>query len=217
VAAVVPDPKAIRAFKSAAAFEAWLAKEHARSKEVFIRVFKKDSGVPTVTYAQAVEIALCWGWIDGIRKSYDERSFLQRFTPRGPRSQWSAINRDAVARLHAEGRMTPHGQRHVDAAKADGRLQAAYASPKNLKIPPELLRAIEAEPAALVTFGKLDKQNLNALAYRIITLKTAAGREKRIKAFVQMLERGEALHPIRGSAAAKAKAEVPKKAKRKRS
>jgi uncharacterized protein YdeI (YjbR/CyaY-like superfamily) len=214
---MVPDPKAIRAFKSAAAFEAWLAKEHARSKEVFIRVFKKDSGVPTVTCAQAIEIALCWGWIDGIRKSYDERSFLQRFTPRGPRSKWSAINRDLVARLQEEGRMTPHGQRHVDAAKADGRMQAAYASPKNMQIPAELLRAIEAKPAALATSRKLDKQNLNSLAYRTVTLKTAAGREKRIQSFVKMLERGETPHPIRGASATKGKATPPDEPKRKRS
>jgi uncharacterized protein YdeI (YjbR/CyaY-like superfamily) len=217
MAAVVPDPKAIRAFKSAAAFEAWLAKEHARAKEVFIRMFKKDSGVPSVTWAQAVEVALCWGWIDGIRKSYDEQSFLQRFTPRGPRSKWSAINRELVARLREQGRMTPHGQRHIDAAEADGRMQAAYASAKNIQMPADLLRAIEAEPAALATFRKLDKQNLYALAYRTVTLKTAAGREKRIQSFVLMLKRGQAPHPIRNVAAEKTKSTRPKKATPKRS
>ena len=127
MAPVVPDPKKIRSFKDGAAFETWIAKHHARERELWLKIHKKDSGVPTVTYAQALDVALCWGWIDGIRKAFDEVSFLKRYTPRKARSVWSQINRDHVARLTAGGRMTPHGQRQVDAAKGDGRWEAAYA------------------------------------------------------------------------------------------
>src|SRR6266853_3938126 len=114
MAPVVPDPKKIRAFKSEAPFEHWLRANHARETEIWLRIYKKGAGTPTVTAAQALDVALCWGWIDGIRKGFDERSFLQRYSPRGPRSTWSQINRVHVARLLAAGRMTPHGQRQVD-------------------------------------------------------------------------------------------------------
>src|SRR5687767_345681 len=127
MATIVPDKKKIRSFRSEAAFEKWLAKNHARETELWLRLYKKGSGVPTLTPAQAIDVALCWGWIDGIRKGLDELSFLQRFTPRRAKSVWSQINRDNVARLTAAGRMTPHGQRQVDVAKADGRWDAAYA------------------------------------------------------------------------------------------
>lgn len=149
MAPVIPDPKKIRSFPTEAAFEQWLAANHARETEVWLKIHKKGSGLPTVTHAQAIDVALCWGWIDGLRKSFDETSFLQRFTPRRPKSIWSQVNRDNVARLTTAGRMTPHGQRHVDAAKADGRWDAAYApirsaTPKS--IPADLRAAIEANP-----------------------------------------------------------------------
>ena len=124
---VVPDKNTIKSFRTQAAFATWLRANHARETELWLKVHKKDSGLPSVTCAQALDVVLCWGWIDGIRKAFDERSFLQRYSPRGARSAWSQINRDHVARLTAAGRMTPHGQRQVDAAKADGRWDAAYA------------------------------------------------------------------------------------------
>ena len=127
MAPIIPDPRKIKSFRTEAAFEAWMKTHHDRETELWLRIYKKGSGVPTVTSAQALDVALCWGWIDGIRKSLDEQSFLQRYTPRRARSIWSQINRDHVARLTAAGRMTPHGQRQVDAAKADGRWDAAYA------------------------------------------------------------------------------------------
>ena len=127
MAPVIPDPGKIKSFRTEAAFEAWMKANHARETELWLKIHKKGSGLPTVTNAQALEVALCWGWIDGIRKSFDTRSFLQRYSPRRARSIWSQINRDHVARLTAAGRMTPHGQRQVDAAKADGRWAAAYA------------------------------------------------------------------------------------------
>jgi uncharacterized protein YdeI (YjbR/CyaY-like superfamily) len=189
------DPKSVRAFESSPAFEAWLAKHHDREREIFLRIYKKGSGTPTVTNEEAIDAALCWGWIDAIRKAYDESSFLQRFTPRGAKSRWSEINRDRVERLTRAGRMTPHGQRHVDAAKADGRWEAAYAPPSRVEIPPDLMRAIEAEPRALATFRTLNRQNIFALAYRTHHLKTPEGRARRIRAFVDQLKRGEAPHP----------------------
>jgi uncharacterized protein YdeI (YjbR/CyaY-like superfamily) len=118
---VIPNPKNIRSFPSAVEFERWLSKHHDRENQLWIRVYKKDSDRPTVTIAEALDVVLCWGWIDGLRKTYDESSFLQRYSPRKPKSVWSRINRENVARLTTAGRMTPHGQKHIDAARADGR------------------------------------------------------------------------------------------------
>jgi uncharacterized protein YdeI (YjbR/CyaY-like superfamily) len=153
-----------------------------------------------VTTAQALDVALCWGWIDGIRKSFDDKSFLQRYTPRRARSMWSQINRDHIARLTAAGRMTPHGQRQVDAARADGRWEAAYApirSASAATIPEDLRAAIEANPRARKTFSTLGKVNLFALAFRTNHMKTPAGRAKKIAALVAMLARGETIVPER--------------------
>jgi len=148
-----------------------------------------------VTYAQALDVALCWGWIDGIRKSLDERSFLQRFSPRTPKSIWSQVNRDHVARLIAAGRMTSHGQRQVDAAKADGRWEAAYAPMRSVTVPDDLRAAIEANPRARKTFATLGRQNLFSLAFRTNNMKTPAGRAKKIADLVAMLARGETIVP----------------------
>jgi uncharacterized protein YdeI (YjbR/CyaY-like superfamily) len=118
---IIPDPRRIKSFRTGAAFENWLRKNHARETELWLRIYKKASGVRTITIAEALDVVLCWGWIDGLRKAYDERSFLQRYTPRRPKSRFSHINCRHVERLTAAGRMTPNGQRQVDAAKADGR------------------------------------------------------------------------------------------------
>jgi uncharacterized protein YdeI (YjbR/CyaY-like superfamily) len=197
VARIVPDPKKIKRFRTEAAFATWLAANHDRHTELWLKIHKKGSGLPTVTYAQALDVALCWGWIDGIRMAFDERSFLQRFTPRKAKSIWSQINRDNIARLTAAGRMTPRGQRHVDAAKADGRWDAAYAPIRHSTIPDDLRTAIEATPKALKTFRTLGRQNLFALAFRTNNMKTAAGRAKKIAALVTMLARGETIVPER--------------------
>ena len=173
---------------------------HARETEVWLRLYKKGSGIPTVTNAEALDVALCWGWIDGIRKAFDERSFLQRYTPRRARSIWSQINREHVARLTAAGRMTPHGQRQVDAAKADGRWDAAYAPIRSATtdtIPDDLRASIEASPRARRTFRTLGRQNLFALAFRTNNMKTPAGRARKVAALVKMLERGETIVPER--------------------
>jgi uncharacterized protein YdeI (YjbR/CyaY-like superfamily) len=200
MAPLVPDKTKIKSFRTAAEFERWLSRHHDRETEVWLRIFKKDSGMATVTAAQALDVALCWGWIDAIRKSFDERSFLQRYTPRRPKSAWSQINRDHVARLVAAGRMTPQGQRHVDAAKTDGRWAAAYAplrATTAATIPEDLRTAIEASPQARRTFRLLGRTNLFALGYRTARMRTAAGRARKVRELVAMLERGETIVPER--------------------
>jgi uncharacterized protein YdeI (YjbR/CyaY-like superfamily) len=205
MAPVVPDPRRIKTFESEAAFERWLAAHHLAWPEVWIKMHKKASGLPTVTPAQALDVVLCWGWIDGLRKGLDERSFLQRYSPRGPKSVWSQINRENVARLIAAGRMTPHGQRQIDAAKADGRWDAAYAPIARTTaetLPADLRTAIEANPRASKTFRTLNRQNLFALAFRTNAMKTPAGRAKKIAALVAMLGRGDTILPNNPATAA---------------
>jgi uncharacterized protein YdeI (YjbR/CyaY-like superfamily) len=206
---MTPNPDNIRAFATAKAFETWLKAHHDQETELYLRLYKKDSGIKTISYAEALDVALCWGWIDGLKKSYDAQSFLQRFTPRKAKSIWSQINRDHVARLVAAGRMTPHGLRHVNSAKQDGRWAAAYAGAKRATIPEDLRQAIAAEPKAEKTFAKLDRANLYALSFRLGALKTESGRTQKIESFVAMLKRGETIHPM------KTPADVPKTARKK--
>ncbi len=188
----------VLSFPDAASFEGWIRAHHDDTPEVWLRLYKKGSGVPSITLADALDVALCWGWIDGIRKSYDAQSYLQRYTPRRARSLWSQINREHITRLTAEGRMTPHGQRQVDAAKADGRWDRAYPPQRDAtpdSIPADLRGAIEASPSAVRTFRTLSKQNLFALAFRTNNMKTAAGRARKIAELVAMLARGETIVP----------------------
>ena len=195
---LIPNAKNTRGFRSMQAFETWLARNHDRQDELWLRIYKKDSGIPTVTYAEALDVALCWGWIDGIRRAFDARSFVQRFSPRRAKSIWSQNNRAHVARLTAAGRMTPHGQRHVDAAKADGRWDKAYAPARSLTaadLPADLRRAIAANPRAQERFRTLGRRDLFALAFRTTSLKTPAVRARKIAALVDLLARGTPLQP----------------------
>ena len=197
---IVPNAKHIRSFPAGAAFAAWMKANHGRADEIWLKVHKKDSGLPSITCAEALEVALCYGWIDGIRKSFDARSFLQRYTPRRAKSLWSQINRDHVARLTKAGRMTPHGQRQVDNAKADGRWDAAYApirSASKATLPGDLRAAIEANPRASKTFATLSRMNLFALTFRTNNMKTPEGRARKIATLVAMLARGETIVPER--------------------
>ncbi len=197
---VIPNPQKIKSFCNAAAFEAWLSKNHAGETELWLKMHKKASGLPSVNYKEALDVALCWGWIDGLKKSCDERSFLQRFTPRKSKSMWSQVNRDHIARLTKAGRMTEHGQRHVDAAQADGRWAAAYAPIRlatEAGVPKDLRAAIAANPRARKTFRTLGKMNLFALTFRTNNMKTPAGRAKKIAELVAMLARGETVVPER--------------------
>ena len=198
MAPVIPDPKRIRSFESEAAFRAWLAAHHESEPELWLRIHKKASGLPSVTAAQALDVVLCFGWIDGIRKGLDERSFLQRYTPRRAKSIWSQVNREHVARLTAAGLMTPHGQRQIDAAKADGRWDAAYAPIRGATaagLPADLRAAIDRSARAKKMVQTLSKQNLFALAFRTGNMKTPAGRAKKIADLVAMLARGETISP----------------------
>lgn len=194
---VTVDPDKVHEFADAEGFHRWLAENHDRETEVWIQIHKIASGLPTITHVEAIDAALCWGWIDAIRKGFDDRSFLQRYTRRGPKSVWSEINVANVRRLVAEGRMTEHGLRHVEAAKADGRWDRAYRS--GMDLPDDLRAAIEAEPAAKAMLATLTEQNRFALAFRTHSMKTEAGRRKRIAAFVDMLKRGETIHPQKRS------------------
>ena len=187
-------PTRVRTFATAAALERWLAANHDRATELWLKIHKKGSGLRSVTPAEALDVVLCWGWIDGIRKGFDERSFLQRYTPRGKRSRWSQINRDHVARLVAARRMKPPGQRAVDAAKADGRWDAAYAPMSATTVetvPADLRAAIAANRRAQKTFEQLDKLELFALTFRTNAMKTPEGRARKIAGFVAKLARGE--------------------------
>lgn len=194
MAPVTVNPEKIHAFASADAFEAWLRDHHDSETEIWIKIHKLASGLPSIQPKEAIDVALCWGWIDAIRKGHDQTSYLQRFTPRGARSIWSQINVDNVARLVAQGRMTPHGLAHVEAAKADGRWQRAYRISGN-ELPDDLKSAIAAEPKAQAMLEKLSAQNRFALSFRVLNMKTEAGRRKKIADIVAMLKEGRAFHP----------------------
>jgi uncharacterized protein YdeI (YjbR/CyaY-like superfamily) len=195
MAPVYVDPDKVLEFKDEQAFYSWLSQHHDSWEEVWIKIHKVNSGLPSITAKQAIDVVLCWGWIDAVRKGLDDQSFLQRYTRRGRKSIWSKINVDNVARLTKSGRMTEHGLKHVEAAKADGRWDRAYGAGKDLKIPDDLQAAIDAEPAAREMLGRLSEQNRFAIAFRTHNMKTEAGRKKKIESFVDMLKRGETIYP----------------------
>jgi uncharacterized protein YdeI (YjbR/CyaY-like superfamily) len=192
---VVVDPKKVREFVDADSFHEWLALHHDTEDEVWIKIHKVGSKLKSITPLQAIDVVLCWGWIDAIRKGFDNSSFLQRYAPRGRKSVWSQINVDNVARLTAEGRMTEHGLKHIQAAKADGRWDRAYKGSKDMKMPDDLQAAIDAVPEARDMLAKLTAQNRFALAFRTHNMKTEAGRKKKIAEFVGMLARGQTIYP----------------------
>jgi uncharacterized protein YdeI (YjbR/CyaY-like superfamily) len=194
MASVRVDPSKVHEFADAKGFYAWLRKHGKTESEVWIKIHKVRSGLASITPAEAIDAALCWGWIDAIRKSFDDQSFLQRYTPRGKKSVWSQVNVANVARLIAEKKMQPAGLAQVEAAKADGRWDAAYGT-TTTKAPPDLLAAIRASKKALAMYETLSAQNRFALTYRTLAMKTEAGRQKKIATFVSMLERGETIYP----------------------
>jgi uncharacterized protein YdeI (YjbR/CyaY-like superfamily) len=173
----------------------WLEANHASATGVWVRMAKKASGIPAIDYNQAVEGALCYGWIDGIKKSYDETSWLQKFTPRGPKSIWSKINREKVQALIERGQMRPAGMRAVEAAQADGRWQAAYDSQRNATIPDDFQAALDGSAEASRFFATLNSANRYAFLFRIHQAKRAETRAKRIQDYIAMLERHEKFHP----------------------
>jgi uncharacterized protein YdeI (YjbR/CyaY-like superfamily) len=182
-------------FPSPGDLEAWLEEHHDGSEGLWLKIAKKDSGVKSVNYAEALELALCFGWIDSQKKGFDERFFLQRFTPRRPRGKWSRINRDKAQELVAAGRMRPAGLAEVEAAKADGRWAAAYEGQRNAKVPEDLQRELDRNAPAREFFAGLDSANRYAIVYRLNEAKKPETRERRLRRFIAMLERGEKVHP----------------------
>lgn len=183
---LLPDPPAWRA---------WLEEHHADTPAVWLVLTKKGGTLTTLTWQTALDEALCFGWIDGQARRRDEQSSFQRFTPRGPKSRWSLRNVEHISRLEAEGRMTAAGRAVVEAAKADGRWEVAYAGPATAETPPDLLAAIAAVPEAQAMYDVLTSQNRYALYHRITSLKTEAARARRIEEYVAMLARHETIHP----------------------
>jgi len=181
-------------FKSAKAFETWLRKHHASSDGLWLRIAKRGADEPSVTYPEAVETALCWGWIDGQKKGLDDQHFLQRFTPRRSRSIWSRTNVDRVAALIEAGRMQAPGFAQIEAAKADGRWARAYDGARTSAVPDDLLAALEAEPRAKAFFSTINAANRYAVLWRIQTAVRAETRARRIAQLVEMLARGETIH-----------------------
>jgi uncharacterized protein YdeI (YjbR/CyaY-like superfamily) len=172
----------------------WLAKQHDKSAGVWLKLAKKDSGIPSVTHVEALDIALCYGWIDGQRNSFDEKYFLQKFTPRRPKSIWSKINVEKVERLIASGQMKPAGLKAIEAAKADGRWEQAYNSQKNIPMPKDFQSALDKNKKARAFFETLNSANRYAFLFRIETAKKAETRKKRIQQFVEMLAKNEKFH-----------------------
>ncbi|OPF62812.1 YdeI family protein [Hydrogenophaga sp. H7] len=181
-------------FRNAKAFETWLKKHHASSDGLWLQIAKRGADEPSVTYAEAVEIALCWGWIDGQKKGLDDQHFLQRFTPRRARSVWSKVNVEKVAALIAAGRMQAPGLAQVEAAKADGRWARAYDGSRTSVVPDDLQAALDAQPSARAFFATVNAANRYAVLWRIQTAVKSETRARRIAQLVDMLARGETVH-----------------------
>jgi uncharacterized protein YdeI (YjbR/CyaY-like superfamily) len=189
-----PDELPVHLFAGPAELEAWLEDNHASADGAWLKIAKKGAPEPSVTYAEALEVALCFGWIDSQKRGLDETHFLQRFTPRRPRGRWSKINREKAEALIEAGRMRPAGLAEVEAAKADGRWEAAYEGQGSAKVPPDLQRELDANPAAAEFFAALDGANRYAILYRLDEAKKPETRERRLRKYIAMLTQGETLH-----------------------
>jgi uncharacterized protein YdeI (YjbR/CyaY-like superfamily) len=189
------DEEATLTFGSGAELVEWLERNHASSPGIWMRIARKDSGQCSVSYAEALEAAICYGWIDGQKRPSDSGWWLQRFTPRKPRSVWSRINRERAETLIAAGRMQPAGLKEVERARADGRWDGAYDSQARAGVPPDLQAALEASPAAAAFFGTLNAVNRYAILHRLQRAKKPETRARRLRTFLEMLERGEKIYP----------------------
>ena len=186
-----PDPNRIRAFEDAATFRDWLEANHVSEPELWLKIYKKGSGRKSINWNEAVIEALCWGWIDGVKKSLDAKAYLQRFTPRRQGSNWSKRNREHVERLIDEGRMQESGMKHVSAAQSDGRWDAAYAPSSEMTIPADFLAALEERPGAKAFYETLNRQHLFVIYYRLQSAKKTETRQRRFEKLLAMLESGE--------------------------
>ena len=190
-----PDPLPVMTFESTDAWDAWLAAHHADSPGLWLKIAKKGAAGTTISYSDALDVALCHGWIDGQKGRHDDEHWLQRFTPRKPGSNWSKINTERAAALIASGRMRPAGLREVERAQADGRWEQAYESQSRVTVPEDLARALAANERARAFFATLDSANRYAILYRIGTAKKPETRAKRIDTFVTMLSEHKKIHP----------------------
>jgi uncharacterized protein YdeI (YjbR/CyaY-like superfamily) len=190
----MPDELEVVLFAGPEEMEEWLEANAADSPGLWLKIAKKGAPEPSVTYAEALELALCFGWIDSQKRSLDETHFLQRFTPRRPRGRWSKINREKCEALAVRGRLRPAGVAEIEAAKEDGRWEAAYEGQRTAKVPDDLQRELDANPAAAATFAALDSANRYAITYRLAEAKKPETRERRLRKFLAMLERGEKIH-----------------------
>jgi uncharacterized protein YdeI (YjbR/CyaY-like superfamily) len=181
-------------FASQAKWADWLAKQHDKSSGVWMKLAKKDSGISSVTIVEALDVALCYGWIDGQRDSFDEKYYLQKYTPRRPKSLWSKINVEKVERLIKSGQMKPAGFKAIEAAKADGRWANAYDGQRNMSVPEDLQKALDKNKKAKACFATLNSVNRYAILFRIHNAKKAETRERRIKQFIEMLEKNEKIY-----------------------
>jgi uncharacterized protein YdeI (YjbR/CyaY-like superfamily) len=188
------DELPVLLFATPSELEAWLEENHDSSDGLWLKIAKKGVEPPSVTYAEALELALCFGWIDSQKRGHDDQHFLQRFTPRRPRGRWSKINREKAEALIAAGAMRPTGLVEVEAAQADGRWEAAYEGQRTAQVPDDLQRELDASPAAAEFFAGLDGANRYAVIYRLHEAKKPETRERRLRKFVAMLERGEKIH-----------------------
>lgn len=185
----------ILSFSSQEEWEHWLDLNHTLLTGIWLQFYKKGSGIPTVVYSEALDTALCYGWIDGQLKRCDEDSYLQKFTPRRARSTWSKRNIDHVTRLGEEGKMKPPGWKAVEAAKADGRWDSAYDSPGNMIMPDDLLHELSKDKKSHAFFESLNRENKYSIVWRLQTAKNIVTREKRLKVIMEMLAKGEKFHP----------------------
>jgi uncharacterized protein YdeI (YjbR/CyaY-like superfamily) len=190
----VADELPIHLFVGPSELGEWLERNHDSADGVWLKIAKKGAKEPSVTYAEALELALCFGWIDSQKRGFDDQHFLQRFTPRRPRGRWSRTNREKAEALLAAGKLRPAGLAEVEAARADGRWEAAYEGQRAAQVPPDLQRELDASPAAAEFFAGLDSANRYAVIYRLNDAKRAETRERRLRKFVAMLERGEKIH-----------------------
>jgi uncharacterized protein YdeI (YjbR/CyaY-like superfamily) len=178
---------------SDADWERWLEGNHDASNGVWLKFAKRGASVPTVSHAEALEVAICFGWIDGQVRRMDETHYLQRFTPRGPRSKWSQVNREKAERLIADGRMRDAGHAHIASAQADGRWEAAYEPPSRATVPDDLQQALDADPAAKAFFSTLTSMRRYAFLYRLHHVKTPQARQRRIAGYIELLREGRTL------------------------
>jgi uncharacterized protein YdeI (YjbR/CyaY-like superfamily) len=188
------DGLEIRAFRDAERFSAWLSKNHAKPGGVWVRFFKAQSGVASVTYAEALDAALCWGWIDGALRPFDAKSWLRRFTPRRPRSLWSKRNRELAEALDRRGLIRPSGRAQIEAAQKDGRWQRAYDKATTAEVPEDFLRALRRVPGALAFFRSLNRANVYAVCYRLQTARTPELRQKRLAELVKRMGERRPIH-----------------------